>query len=46
MNERIKDKIDEIEKYIAELEEIVPKHLEDYKKDFKTKAACERYAEL
>lgn len=46
MNERIKDKIDEIEKYVAELEEIVPKNLEDYKKDFKTKAACERYAEI
>lgn len=46
MNERIKDKIKEIEKYLNELEYIVPKNLEDYKKDFKTRAACERYTEV
>jgi uncharacterized protein YutE (UPF0331/DUF86 family) len=46
MNERTKDKIDDIEKYLAELVEIVPGNLEDYKKDSKTKAACERYTEI
>lgn len=46
MDERIKDKIDDIEKYLAELIEIVPGNLGDYKKDFKTKAACERYTEI
>ncbi len=46
MNERIKDKIEDIEKYLDELGEILPGSLEDYKKDFKTKAACERYAEI
>lgn len=45
MNERINDKIEEIKKFLKELSEIVPKSLEEYKKDFKTKAACERYAE-
>lgn len=46
MNERIKDKIAEIEKYLSELAEIIPRNLEDYKQDFKTRAACERYAEI
>lgn len=45
MDERIKDKIEEIEKYIDELSEIKLDKLENYIKDFKTKAACERYAE-
>ena len=45
MNERIKDKIKEIEQYLDELVGITPDSLEDYIKDFKTKAACERYAE-
>lgn len=45
MNKRIKDKIEEIEKYLDELAEIKPDNLENYLKDFKTKAACERYAE-
>ncbi len=45
MNERIKDKIQEIEKYLMQLEEIVPDSLEEYQEDFKTKAACERYLE-
>ncbi|MFH0701231.1 MAG: DUF86 domain-containing protein [Candidatus Woesearchaeota archaeon] len=45
MNERIKDKIKEIEKYLMQLEEIVPDSLEEYQEDFKTKAACERYLE-
>ncbi|MBI4980778.1 DUF86 domain-containing protein [Candidatus Woesearchaeota archaeon] len=45
MNERIKDKIKEIETYLIQLEEIVPDSLEEYQEDFKTKAACERYLE-
>lgn len=45
MNERIKDKIKEIEIYLMQLEEIVPDSLEEYQEDFKTKAACERYLE-
>ena len=45
MSERIKDKIEEIEKYLSELEEIRPDNLKDYVRDFKVKAACERYAE-
>jgi len=45
MKERIKDKINEIKKYLSELETIKPSTLEAYKKDLKTKAACERYVE-
>lgn len=45
MNERIKDKIEEIEGYLEQLEEIRPNDLEEYIRDFKTKAACERYTE-
>lgn len=45
MNERIKDKIENIEKYLDELLEIIPEDFKEYKKDFKTKAACERYFE-
>jgi uncharacterized protein YutE (UPF0331/DUF86 family) len=47
MNERIKDKIEDIERYISELYENIPLNLdiEDYKKDIKTKAICERYFE-
>lgn len=42
---RIKDKIKEIKKYIEELEEFLPINFKEYFKDFKTKAACERYFE-
>jgi len=42
---RIQDKIGEIEKYLEELSEIQPENFENYKNDFKTKAACERYFE-
>jgi len=42
---RIKDKIDEVGKYINELSEIIPSNFEQYKFEFKTKAACERYFE-
>jgi uncharacterized protein YutE (UPF0331/DUF86 family) len=45
MNERINDKIEEIEKYLGELLEIIPSSLVGYGQDFKAKAACERYAE-
>jgi len=45
MTERINDKIREIEKYLDELLEIIPGNLSVYSKDFKAKAACERYAE-
>ena len=46
MSERINDKIKEIEKYLKELEEIRPDTIEAYTQDIKTKAACERYAEV
>jgi len=42
---RINDKIREIEDYLSELEEIMPKSFHEYKTDLKTKAACERYFE-
>ena len=45
MNERINDKIIEIEKFLEELESILPKDLEKYLRDWKTKAICERYFE-
>lgn len=37
--------MDEIEDYLNFLEEIMPENLIIYKKDLKTKAACERYCE-
>ena len=42
---KIKDKIEGIEKYIEELEVIIPDNFNHYLHDFKTKAACERYFE-
>lgn len=42
---RIDDKINEIETYLEEISEIIPIDFEDYSRDFKTKAACERYFE-
>ncbi|MEK6951775.1 MAG: hypothetical protein AABX29_02060 [Nanoarchaeota archaeon] len=45
MVERIEEKIDEIENYLEELLTIIPDNLDVYLKDFKTKAACERYFE-
>ena len=44
MNNRIKEKIKEIENYLSELEDIIPSSFKDYK-ELKTKAACERYFE-
>lgn len=45
MNARIKDKIQELEQYVDELNEIIPEQFSNYIKDRKTKAACERYFE-
>lgn len=42
---RINDKIEELENYLSELGEIVPKTFYEYKNDIKTRAACERYFE-
>ena len=42
---RVEDKILEIEKYLEELIPNLPTELEEYKKDFKIKAVCERYFE-
>lgn len=42
---RIEDKIDEILKFLEELEEITPGNLEDYRLNKEKKAACERYFE-
>ena len=45
--ERIENKINEIEEYMNELSKMTPENigLEDYKRDLKTKAIFERYAE-
>jgi len=45
MNERINDKIVEIEEFLDFLSKRIPKTLEEYKKDLEKKAFCERYAE-
>lgn len=45
MNKRIKDKIKDIKIYLKELNKIKSETFNGYKKDFKTKAACERYFE-
>lgn len=45
MNPRIKDKINDLEKYLEELYSIVPSSFNIYESDLKAKAACERYAE-
>jgi uncharacterized protein YutE (UPF0331/DUF86 family) len=42
---RIKDKIEEIQKFLDELEIILPKTIEEYKQSIEKKAACERYIE-
>jgi len=42
---RKEDKIEEIEKYLSELEEIMPADFQGYTADFQKKAACERYFE-
>ena len=45
MEQRLIDKLNEIEKYLEELEGIIPISLEIYQNDLKSKAACERYFE-
>lgn len=45
MNERINDKIGEIEKYLEELERDIPESFEEYTDNSTKKAACERHAE-
>ncbi len=42
---RVKDKIEEIEKYLEELGSFVPNSFDEYKTNFQIKAACERYFE-
>lgn len=42
---RIQEKMEEIERYLEELEEIMPQQLEVYKQNNEKKAACERYVE-
>ena len=42
---RIKDKTEEIEKYLQELNEIMPANYEEYISSLEKKAACERYFE-
>jgi len=45
LNERINDKINEIEKYLEELISITPEGFREYSEDFRAKAACERFFE-
>lgn len=45
MENRINDKIIELEKFIEELESSLPESLEEYKGNFKVKAIGERYFE-
>lgn len=45
MNARIKDKIAELEKYLSELDPILPSDFEEYEQNLEKKAACERYFE-
>ncbi len=42
---RIKDKIEEIEEYVEELKPALPSSFEEYEKDYKIRAICERYFE-
>lgn len=42
---KLKDKINEIEGLLADLEEIIPNTIEEYKSNKILKAACERYTE-
>ena len=45
MNNRIKEKIDEIEQFLEELENSLPKDFDEYKTDYKLRAIGERYFE-
>lgn len=46
MNERIDDKIKDVEGYLAELDEYVPSNLEDYLKSRRAQLVCERLFEI
>lgn len=45
-NERLLEKIDELEKYLSELEEYLPPEEEEYLSDSLRKRACERAFQL
>lgn len=45
MNEIMEDKIVKVERFLEELEPIIPETFEEYEQDYKTKAICERYFE-
>ena len=45
MSGKIKDKIDEIEKYLEELGSFAPIDFREYEENVEKKAACERYFE-
>ena len=45
MNDRVKDKTNEIEEFLEELENSLPKNFEEYKTDYKSRAIGERYFE-
>ncbi len=45
MNDRVKDKTNEIEEFLEELENSLPKNFEEYKTDYKLRAIGERYFE-
>lgn len=45
MENRRGDKVEEIEKYLKQLESSLPSSLEEYKSNFKIRAICERYFE-
>ena len=42
---RIREKIEDIERFLAELKQIAPKTLQEYQNSLEKKAACERYIE-
>ncbi|MDO8656756.1 MAG: DUF86 domain-containing protein [Nanoarchaeota archaeon] len=45
MSEKIKDKINEIGKYLEELDSFAPTEFDEYEQNVEKKAACERYFE-
>ena len=45
MDDRITQKIQEIEQFMSEIEPILPSSLEEYLQDYKIRAICERYCE-
>jgi uncharacterized protein YutE (UPF0331/DUF86 family) len=45
LRQRIKDKVEELENYLTELESFEVPEIEKFREDKKLKAACERYFE-